>query len=98
MDFQYQRASSAQDAVAKRKAAPDGAFLAGGMTLLPTLKLGLAEVSEVIDLGRIAALKGIKNEGAALLVGAMTRHADVAASAEVRAAIPALSALAAAIG
>jgi carbon-monoxide dehydrogenase medium subunit len=98
MDFQYQRATSTQDAAAKCKAAGDGAFLAGGMTLLPALKLGLAEVSDVIDLGRIESLKGIKAEGAALSIGAMTRHADVAASERVRAAIPALAQLAGGIG
>lgn len=98
MNFDYQRANSTQDAVAKRKAASDGAFLAGGMTLLPALKLGLADVSDVIDLGRIEGLKGIKKEGSSLVIGAMTRHADVAASAEVKSAIPALAALAGGIG
>lgn len=98
MNFQYQRASSAQDAAAKRKAARDGAFLAGGMTLLPALKLGLTEASDLVDLAPIKDLKGIKAEGAALVIGAMTRHADVAASAQVKASIPALASLAGGIG
>jgi len=98
MDFQYSRATSAQDAATKRKAAKDGAFLAGGMSILPTLKLGLAEVSDLVDLSGVAALKGIKKDGNVLVIGAMTRHADVAASKDVQGAIPALAAMAKGIG
>jgi len=96
--FQYQRASNLGDAAAKLKASPDGRALAGGMTLLPTMKLGLAQPSHLIDLGAIAELRGIKRGGDRLLIGAMTTHATVAASADVRGAIPALATVAAAIG
>ena len=96
--FEYQRASSLGDAAAKLKASPEGRALAGGMTLLPTMKLGLAQPSHLIDLGAIAELRGIKKSGDRLVIGAMTTHAAVAASADVRGAIPALAALAAAIG
>jgi carbon-monoxide dehydrogenase medium subunit len=98
MDFQYSRATSADDAAAQRKKAKEGAFLAGGMSLLPTLKLGLNEVSALIDLNPVKALKGVKKQANALTIGAMTRHADVAASTDVKAAIAALAELAAHIG
>jgi len=96
--FEYQRASSLTDAAAKLRASPDGRALAGGMTLLPTMKLGLAQPSHLIDLGAIADLRGIRRGGDRLVIGAMTTHAAVAASADVSGAIPALAALAAAIG
>lgn len=73
-------------------------LLAGGMTLLPTMKLRLAHPSDLIDLGRIDALKGISGDRAGIEIGAMVRHADIAASDEVRAAIPALADLAGKIG
>ncbi len=73
-------------------------LLAGGQTLLPTLKLRLAQHSSLVDLGRIVALKGIVAEGSCLRIGAMTTHWEVASSATVAAAIPALSQLAGMIG
>src|SRR5690606_21332462 len=76
----------------------DGRVLAGGMTLIPTLKQRLAAPSDLIDLGAIAELKGIKEDGDAILVGALTPHAEVAGSELVRRTIPALAALAEGIG
>ncbi|HSV01785.1 MAG TPA: xanthine dehydrogenase family protein subunit M [Phenylobacterium sp.] len=96
--FDYHRPESLEAAVAARRAAADGAYLAGGMTLIPTLKQGLAEPSDLIDLGAIRGLAGIGLEADRLTIGAMTRHADVAASAEVQRAIPALAYLASEIG
>ena len=96
--FGYQRATSLADAVSTLKAKPDARPLAGGMTWLPTMKLGLAQPSDLIDLAAIGELRGIRQNGDRLVVGAMTRHAEVAAAAEVRAAIPALAALADGIG
>jgi carbon-monoxide dehydrogenase medium subunit len=96
--FGYHRATSLAEAVAKLKANADGRALAGGMTLLPTMKLGLAQPSELVDLGAIAELHGIRKKGDRLVIGAATRHADVASSADVRNAIPALALLAAGIG
>jgi aerobic carbon-monoxide dehydrogenase medium subunit len=96
--FGYHRATSLAEAVAKLKANADGRALAGGMTLLPTMKLGLAQPSELVDLGAIAELHGIRKKGDRLVIGAGTRHADVASSADVKNAIPALALLAAAIG
>ncbi len=97
-NFRYQRASSIDSALKAAAAAEDPKFLAGGMTLLPTMKQRLAQPSDLIDIGGIADLAGIRRDGQVLVVGAMTRHADVASSEEVRAAIPALAALAGHIG
>ena len=96
--FNYHRPETLEAASAALAAAADGQVLAGGQTLIPTLKQRLANPSDVIDLGGIAGLGGVRREGDAIVVGAMTRHAEVASSAEVRNAIPALAALADCIG
>ena len=95
--FNYRKASSVANAADLQANAEDGVYLAGGMTLIPTLKQRLAAPSDVIDVGGLADLRGI-DVGAAVRIGALTTHADVAASAEVRGAIPALSDLAEGIG
>jgi carbon-monoxide dehydrogenase medium subunit len=97
-DFQYHRPASASDAAALLAQKGEAKVVAGGMTLIPTLKQRLAQPSDLVDLGGIAALKGVKAEGAGITIGAMTTHADVARSAEVQKAIPALAALAGGIG
>lgn len=97
-NFEYHLASDVKAAEALLKAKDDGKLMAGGMTLLPTLKQRLAAPSDVIDLGGVAALKGIRKDGDAIVIGAMTRHYDVANSDVVKAAIPALAALAGQIG
>jgi len=97
-NFQYHRASDVNDAASKLSACDDPKLLAGGMTLLPTLKNRLAAPSDLIDLGNIAALKGIAVEGKEVVVRAMTPHAEVAASADVLKALPALASLAGNIG
>jgi carbon-monoxide dehydrogenase medium subunit len=96
--FNYAKATSLADAVTRLKASPDGRALAGGMTLLPTMKLRLAQPADVVDLSGLVELRGIKRHGDRLTIGAMTRHAEVAASADVRSAIPALVTLAGSIG
>ncbi len=96
--FEYLKPGSVADAVAALKADPEAKAVSGGMTLLPTMKQRLARPSKIVDLSGIAALKGIKVEGGKVTIGAMTRHYDVASSAEVKKAIPALAALAAHIG
>ena len=96
--FKYQRAKSVADAAAVISNNADAKLLAGGQSLVATLKLRLSRPSDLIDLGSIAELRGIKVEGSAVSIGAMTRHAEVAASAEVKKAIPALASLAASIG
>lgn len=96
--FEYRKASSLDEAKSAFEAAEDGTYMAGGMTLIPTLKQRLAMPSDVIDLGPIEGLSGITVDGSAVTVGAMTCHADVAASADVQKAIPALAHLASLIG
>jgi carbon-monoxide dehydrogenase medium subunit len=96
--FNYTRPGSVADAAKALAAASDGKLVAGGQTLLPTMKQRLAAPSDLIDLGAIAELKGIKMEGNNLVIGAMTTHADVAKSSVVKGAIPALAALADLIG
>lgn len=94
--FTYERPTSQADAA--RLAQAGGKLLAGGQTLLASMKLRLAAPEQIVDLGAIAELKGIRREAGQLVIGAMTRHCDVAESAEVRQAIPALAQLAAGIG
>lgn len=82
-----------------QKAAAGGAKpLAGGQTLLASMKLRLSDPGNLVDLGGVKELAGIRKEGNALVIGAMTRHIDVANSAEVAATIPALTHLAGHIG
>jgi aerobic carbon-monoxide dehydrogenase medium subunit len=95
--FNYVRATSLDDAI-KALASGEARALAGGQTLLPTLKQRLAHPSAVVDLSGIGDLKGIRRDGASLVIGAMTKHAEVAASTDVKNAIPALATLAGGIG
>jgi aerobic carbon-monoxide dehydrogenase medium subunit len=95
-NFEYQKAGSVADAA--KAATGEAKVLAGGMTLLPTLKLRLASPSKLVDLGGIKDLVGIKVEGGTVTIGAMTTHAAVANSADVKKAIPALADLAEGIG
>lgn len=97
-DFTYHRPSSVAEAVQQIAAAKEGRFLAGGMTLLPTMKQRLAAPSDLIDLGRLAELKGISESGGVVTIGAGTKHAEVAGSDLVNRTIPALARLAAGIG
>jgi aerobic carbon-monoxide dehydrogenase medium subunit len=97
-NFEYQKPRSVADAAKAIGSAEDGKLLAGGMTLIPTLKQRLAKPSDLVDLGSIAELRGIKKEGNAVVVGAMTKHVEVATSDVVRGAIPALAQLAEMIG
>jgi carbon-monoxide dehydrogenase medium subunit len=95
--FTFERPSSVADA-SRLAAHPGAKLLAGGQTLLASMKLRLANPEQLVDLGAIGELAGIRREGNNLVIGAMTRHADVAASADVKAAIPALADLAGGIG
>ncbi|MGE0723048.1 MAG: xanthine dehydrogenase family protein subunit M [Alphaproteobacteria bacterium] len=97
-DFTYHKPTSVADAAALISKAEDGKLMAGGMTLIPTLKQRLARPTDVVDLGGVGGLAGVKKEGNAVVVGAMTTHAAVAGSDVVKGAIPALADLAAHIG
>jgi hypothetical protein len=96
--FDYHRPASLADVSAALKAAPEARLLAGGMTLIPALKLRLATPSALVDLSAIAELRGIRGSAGAITVGAMTRHAELERSPQVREAIPALAELAGMIG
>ncbi len=97
-DFEYQKPKTVTEARDAFNAQSDGSFLAGGQTLIPVMKQGLAMPSGVIDLSVIEDLQGITVTDGSLSIGAMTTHAEVAASPEVQKAIPALAGLAGGIG
>lgn len=96
-DFTYHRPGNLAEAARLAKGA-EAKLMAGGMTLIPTLKQRLAHPSDVIDLGGLKDLVGIKVEGGRVVIGALTPHAQVAGSADVQKAIPALAHLADGIG
>jgi carbon-monoxide dehydrogenase medium subunit len=95
--FTYHRPTNTKQA-ATLLAKKDTKALAGGQTLIPALKLRLASVDNIVDLGGIKGLDKIEAKGKAVVIGAMARHAQVAASPAVKKAIPALAALAEQIG
>jgi carbon-monoxide dehydrogenase medium subunit len=96
--FDYRRPGTVNEADLALKAAPGAKLLAGGQTLIPTLKLRLANPETIIDLSAIASLRGIARKDGGLAIGAMTTHAAVAESRDVAGAIPALAKLADGIG
>ena len=83
---------------ASKLASSSSMFLAGGMTSIPSMKLGMATYEDVIDLKKIKKLSGIKVSSKTVTIGATTKHAEVAASKDVQKAIPALAKLAGNIG
>jgi aerobic carbon-monoxide dehydrogenase medium subunit len=96
--FDYYRARTVADAHQLLAAHPGAKFLAGGHSLLPLLKLRLAEPPSLIDIGRIPELRGISRQGELIRIGALSTHAELAASADLRGAAPALAEAAASIG
>jgi carbon-monoxide dehydrogenase medium subunit len=96
--FEYHRPQSVADAAKLLAANKEAKLLAGGHTLLPTMKLRLAAPKAIVDLSRVAELKGIDRRGNALVIGAMSTHAEVADSTAVKSAIPGLVAVAGVIG
>jgi aerobic carbon-monoxide dehydrogenase medium subunit len=96
--FDYARPATLKDAAAALRKHADARPLAGGQSLVQSLKLRLARVPMLVDLGAIGELSGISVGNNVVSIGAMTRHADVAASRDVRRAIPALARLAGGIG
>jgi len=97
-NFNYVKAKSVDEASKAASSASEGKLMAGGMTLIPTLKMRLAKPSDVIDLAGVPGLTGITVSGKTLSIGAMTRHYDVQTSQDVAKAIPALAKLAGLIG
>lgn len=97
-NFDFHRPSTLRQANGLMGKLEDAKLLAGGQTLLPTMKQRLASPGQVVDLGGIPELAGIEQKGRNLVIGAMTTHAEVAGSALVKAALPGLAALAGGIG
>lgn len=96
--FKYETPKNIDDAVTQFNAHGDATYIAGGMTLVPTLKQRLAMPSHVIDLSKIASLKFITLEGDRVKIGAMTSHAEIASDKNIIDNIPALADLAGNIG
>jgi carbon-monoxide dehydrogenase medium subunit len=96
--FTYQRPKTTRQAAGLLAKNGEGKLLAGGQTLLPTMKQRLAAPNVLIDLAEVEGMTGIEQKGRNLVIGAMTRHADVANSPVVQAAIPGLAAMAGEIG
>lgn len=97
-DFQFHRPSTVQEAVALLAANEGAKALSGGQSLLPVLKLDLAEPSDLISLSAIAELRELRVDGSNVIIGALVTHDAVHRSAEVRKHLPALATLAGAIG
>lgn len=97
-DFDYHRPATLAEAATLLSPGSNHKLLAGGMSLIPSLKLRLNRYAGLVDLGALQDINGIRREGETLVIGAMTPHAVVAASAEVQKILPALAALAEGIG
>ena len=95
-DFNYHSAKDSKEA--SKLSSSNSAFLAGGMTTIPSMKLGLASYKDIIDIKGIKKLSGIKVSGKSVVIGATTKHAEVANSKEIKKTIPSLASLAEGIG
>jgi carbon-monoxide dehydrogenase medium subunit len=97
--FAFHRATSLDDAIGHLQEHGEGAkLIAGGHSLLPVMKLRLAEPDCLIDIGRLSELRGIRQEDGALVIGALTTHHEVAADPTIRGAAPLLAETAARVG
>ncbi len=96
--FDYHRPDSVRQAASMLTKVEDARLIAGGQSLLPMMKLRLASPGNIVDLRAVPGLSGIERTGRAVTIGAMTRHAEVETSADVKEAIPALSEMVAIIG
>lgn len=94
----YHKAASIEDAIAALNSAEDGKFLAGGQTLLATMKQHLAAPTALVDIRAIDGMSGVTTDGDTLVIGAATTHAEVAGNADVQKLCPALASLAGGIG
>jgi carbon-monoxide dehydrogenase medium subunit len=96
--FEYQRATSIDDAVARLAASANAKLIAGGHSLVPLMKLRLSEPAMLIDIARIPGLAGIREKDGRIEIGAGTTHSDVAASTLLREACPVVAETASEIG
>jgi carbon-monoxide dehydrogenase medium subunit len=97
-NFNFHRPKTVAEAVQLLGALAESKLLAGGQSLLPVMKLDMAQPSDLVSIAGIAEMRGVRAEGNAIVIGALTTHAEVARSEIVRKAIPGLSHLAAGIG
>ena len=97
-NFQFHRPTGLRQASNMMGKLEEAKILAGGQTLIPTMKLRLASPNNLVDLNTVEGLSGIEVKGRSIVIGAMTRHVEVATSADVKANIPALAYLAGLIG
>jgi carbon-monoxide dehydrogenase medium subunit len=97
-NFDYQRARTLAEATQMLAAKPGAKVLAGGHSLIPLMKLRLAAPESVIDIGRVPELRGVAVAGSTLRIGALTTHAELSASADVRRHAAALAEAAAVVG
>ncbi len=97
-EFQYHKAVSIDDVKEKLSSSDDPKLMAGGMTLIPTMKQRLASPSDIIDLGNISELNGIQKKDENIVIGSMTKHYEVNSSELINKEIPSLSYLAGLIG
>src|SRR6187549_2339912 len=95
--FDYQRASSIDDAIAKLAASGGGKLIAGGHSLVPLMKLRLSEPATLVDISRIPGLSGIKDAGGRIEIGATTTHNEIASSTLLRDRCPMIAEAAAEI-
>lgn len=95
--FDYQAPTTLEEALRLLQASPEAKVLAGGHSLLPLMKLGLAQPPVLVDIGRIAALRGIRHDGQ-ITIGALTTHQQIADDVVVRERLRALAEAAAAVG
>lgn len=96
--FDYERAADAQAAVAALQADSDAKYLGGGQSMLPTMRLRLAQPTKLVDITRIAALKEIRVDSQTVSIGAAVCHADVAEHDGIQRSLPGLAELASMIG
>jgi aerobic carbon-monoxide dehydrogenase medium subunit len=96
--FEYHRPKSLAEAADLLRAHKGARLLAGGHSLIPAMKLRVSTPPALVDIGRLAELRGVKAEGSGLAIGALTTHAEIASSPDVRRLCPVLAETAAQIG
>ncbi|MEA2693266.1 MAG: aerobic carbon-monoxide dehydrogenase medium subunit, partial [Acidobacteriota bacterium] len=97
-NFEFHRPQSVADAITLLRGSDSAKLLAGGQSLIPVMKLDLAQPETLVSLAKVGGLSEIRSEGNTLVIGALVTHAEVAASPEVKQRIPGLAGLAAGIG
>jgi carbon-monoxide dehydrogenase medium subunit len=98
-EFAYQRAGSVEEAIALLEEHGEGAkLIAGGHSLLPIMKLRLAEPETLVDIGRIPELRGVRGADGEIVIGALATHHQIATDAEIRSTVPLLADTAARVG